>query len=99
MVAAEVEKVDKLGFQLHSYFVTPSNPSTMEEIKSLLRSKQWDGVACGFGVRGTRDYTALFESVVNAFITEVQPHPPRVMFPVGPDDISNAIARVFPETK
>jgi hypothetical protein len=41
-------------------------PTELEKFKQQLRSKMWDAVVIGFGLRGNPDHTSLFEQLVNA---------------------------------
>lgn len=65
--------------------------AAVEEVENQLKDRKWFGFMIGFGVRGTPEFTPLFEAAVNAS-REVSPQT-RLMFPTGPDKIYEAIVR------
>ena len=68
-------------------------PVALQEIKEILRSKHWDGLIIGFGLRGWPKYTEFFEDLVNATI-EITPRS-RLCFNSTPDDLYETIVRNF----
>ena len=51
----------------------------------------------GYGIRGPKEYTVLFESVVNA-AREIAPGA-KLMFSTAPDGVFETIRRAFPEVR
>jgi len=96
---AEVEKARKAGFalELHQMQLEQPQQQILDELARRLQQRTWDGVALGFGIRGDRDATPLFEKAVNMAVAGVRPTP-RLAFPVLPDKIVEAFERVFPES-
>jgi hypothetical protein len=95
MTNSEVERAKEHGYNLTVLAVSPDEAGEMGAIREALRSKQWDGVSIGNGVRGSVKYTAWFEQIVNAVIQEVHPTPV-LSFAVTPDKIVDAFVRTMP---
>jgi hypothetical protein len=97
LINVEIEKAAKAGFDLEIYAIQLGNPekSTLDELEQILQKRKWEGVAFGFGIRGDRDNTPLFEKMVNAALEIVSPTP-KLAFPVLPDMIVEAFERVLP---
>lgn len=44
----------------------PSNPDdSLARLRGRLREKRWEGLLIGFAVRGSKEYTPMFDGVVN----------------------------------
>ncbi|KAF8853571.1 hypothetical protein BDZ45DRAFT_677547 [Acephala macrosclerotiorum] len=65
----------------------------MEDLRAKLRSKNWNGVAIGGGVRFTEDLAAMFENAVNLAIEEVRSL--KMIFNSKPSNIIEGVARVL----
>jgi len=98
LIKAEIEKATKSGFRLELYQIQLEQPEkqTLDEFTQKLQQQKWEGLAFGFGIRGDRDSTPLFERLVNLAMREVRPTP-RLAFPTLPDGIVEAFERVFAE--
>lgn len=95
-VDQELARLREAGFESTLYFADSKDiEATMPAVKSLLRDSTWDGVSVGFGLRGAREYTALFEDIVNSVITETRGHVPKLMFTSSTTDIYDAAIRVL----
>lgn len=96
LVELENEKAAQAGFDLEWYSINleASEAQTLDEVKQVLQKRKWEGVGFGFGIRGDRDRTPLFEKVINMAIEQVHPSP-KIAFPVLPDKIVEAFERVF----
>ncbi|ETN42343.1 uncharacterized protein HMPREF1541_01497 [Cyphellophora europaea CBS 101466] len=75
-------------------------------LKRALQGTKWDGVLIGWCLRGSKEYTPVFERVVGVVVGEVvrrrvegsqggEDGGMRVMFCEGPDDLVNATLRTF----
>ena len=92
---------DNQGFNLD-----PTNvEGTLEALKARLEMKPLDGVIVGWCTRGHKEFTVLFERVVNLVTKEIvrreqQALPEggnglELMFCEGPDDLVNTTLRTF----
>ena len=70
---------------------------TLDMVKQKLCSKPWDLFVIGYGVRGTKSYTPLFEGVANAS-REITPSM-KLAFSTAPDDVYDSIMRIFPKAE
>jgi hypothetical protein len=94
MIEDQKKKARESGFEFTIYYIDPGNPATISEFIEHLRARPWDGVNIGFGIRSNPNFTPLFEQLVNAAVTEVQP-PPKLVFAVRPDLVIENCQRVF----
>ena len=93
---ADLSKAKMNGFDCSLSEVNPDDVSgTLAMVKETLRSKQWDGFVIGYGVRGLKEYTVLFEEIVNA-AREITPGT-KLIFSNAPDGVFEAIRRAFPD--
>ena len=94
-VQADSTKAREHGFDCSFMELNPEDVSTMlDMVKDKLKSEHWHGFVIGFGVRGRKEYTVLFEDVVNA-AREITPAT-KLMFSTAPDGVFEAIQRAFP---
>lgn len=93
MLDAEISKAASSPYNLEIFEVNPNVPSNMEDLRAKLRSKNWDGVAIGGGVRFTENLTATFEDAVNLAIEEVKPL--KMIFNSKPNNILEGVERVL----
>lgn len=95
-VDEEFARLQDSGFEMTLYFAdSKAIEQSMPAIRQHLRSASWDGVSIGFGIRGEIEYTALFEEIVNAVVTESKGPIPKFMFTSSTTDIYNAVVRVM----
>jgi hypothetical protein len=87
---------DNNGFNLDPRDV----PSTLKALRHKLEERSWDGLLLGWCVRGHVEFTLLFEELVT-LCCEVQKSAPqmKIMFPTGPDNLVETVARNFPVGK
>lgn len=84
------------GFDLTIWLVDAVNEppeKVLADFKQKLEEKQYAAVSIGFGVRGNRDITPVFEKMVNLCI-EMQPGV-KMAFANLPDDVVDACQRVL----
>ena len=94
LVAAEVEKAKAGGVDCSVFMPDPRDlAGTLEKLRAELREREWDAVSIGFGLRGLKEHTELFEGLVN-LVVEVRPGA-GFAFPLGPADVWAAIQRRF----
>lgn len=97
MLASSISKARAAGFEVIGEDVNPQDPEdTIKRFVDQLQSRKWVGLNVGYGVRGHKEHTALFEKLLNT-AWEVQPGI-KIMFSNGPDEVITAIQRSFPET-
>lgn len=95
---ADVARAKEIGFDVTVLHVNPLDPTwSAEQFRKLLMNQKFEGISIGFGIRGNREYTALFEELVNT-ARELNPSS-KLGFSVGPDDIYGTIIRLWPELR
>ncbi|KAJ9649843.1 hypothetical protein H2198_010830 [Neophaeococcomyces mojaviensis] len=94
IIMGEIKKIQDAGYDIEVTLVDPDDfADTLKEIKEKLRSRQWDGFNVGFGVRGTPEYTDVFEQVVNA-AREIVPGT-KMSFNSRPDNLYECVVKNF----
>lgn len=96
--ASTASRFSNIGFNLDA------NGNNLEELKSILKQREWRGIILGWCVRGHIEFTELFESVVAVCVdyvvrrkqNSVGTKEPKLIFCRGPDDLVNATLRNFP---
>ena len=89
-----LKKAQDAGYDLEVLQIHLDNiPAALKEVKDKLKSKQWDGFIIGFGIRGTAEYTDVFEKLVNAG-REIVPGA-KLGFNTRPDDLFECVVRNF----
>ncbi|TKA82949.1 hypothetical protein B0A55_01325 [Friedmanniomyces simplex] len=96
LLATSIAKAHDAGFEVIGEDVNPSDPDdTIKRFAAQLESRKWVAVNVGYGVRGNKEHTELFERVLEACRT-VRPEA-KIIFSNGPDEVMAAIKRNFPE--
>jgi hypothetical protein len=91
-----LSKARSHGFDPSPLEVNPNDAAnSLEDLRELLQSKQWDGFIIGYGIRGKKEFTDLFEDLVN-LSREVSPTT-KLGFSVAPDAVFETMRRMFPE--
>ena len=94
LVEADMKKAADYGFDCTMLHLNPENEGdSLNEVREKLGNQKWDGFVFGFGLRGRKEYTALFEAVVNAS-REISPRT-RMLFSTAPDGVFESIQRAF----
>ncbi|CAJ0546547.1 Ff.00g011740.m01.CDS01 [Fusarium sp. VM40] len=96
--ASTASRFSNVGFNLDA------NGNNLEELKSILKERDWSGIILGWCVRGHIEFTELFESVVAVCVDHIVQRKegnigekePKLIFCRGPDDLVNATLRNFP---
>ncbi len=87
-------QADAAGVQMHQVMVAPEE---LPAIEAALKSRPWDGVIIGNGVRSNMDLTHYMERLIVAIRRDA---PQAVlMFNTAPLTCMDAIARWFPHVK
>lgn len=82
------------GYDVSNIDVNPKDAEdSIERLEAELERQKWDLLIIGFGIRGNKDFTELFEKVVNAAIG-VQPTI-RFGFSRAPDEVYETMKRVL----
>ena len=96
MVATAHESVRQAGFDSESIDLNPhEHDESLKRLAERLRDGNYDAVLVGFGIRGNKDMTPLFEGIVQTW-HEVAPRT-KVMFGNTPMDVVATLQRNFPE--
>ncbi|KAK3679591.1 hypothetical protein LTR37_021388 [Vermiconidia calcicola] len=96
LLAISTERANKAGFELVRCDANPQDPDdTMKRFVETLRSREFVGLNIGFGLRGHKENTGLFEKMLNT-AWALSPGI-KVMFSNGPQEVITAIQRQFPE--
>ncbi|SPJ79516.1 uncharacterized protein FTOL_07907 [Fusarium torulosum] len=98
VTASTASRFLNVGFDLNA------NGDNLEELKSVLKGREWSGIILGWCVRGHIEFTELFESVVAVCVDyvvlrkqdNIEAKEPRLIFCLGPDDLVHATLRNFP---
>ncbi|KAF2163539.1 hypothetical protein M409DRAFT_26150 [Zasmidium cellare ATCC 36951] len=70
---------------------------TLEDLRTSLHEREWDGILVGWCLRGKPAHTEMFERVVGVCFEELKVERTKVMFCTGPDDLVHTVQRNFPE--
>ena len=98
LVKADLKRAADEGFDCTPIYLNPADlHGTLHTVRQTLKEQPWDGVSIGFGVRGSVEFTELFEGAVNA-VREIRPEA-KMMFATAPDGIFDAIMRIFSDAK
>jgi hypothetical protein len=90
-----LEKARQNGFDPTDIEVNPDEAAnSLNSLRALLQSKHFDGFIIGFGIRGNKKFTDLFESLVNTS-REVSPTT-RLGFSIAPGAVYETMVRMFP---
>ena len=96
MVADAHEKVRQAGFDSDTIELNPhDHDASITRLAEKLQSWDYDALQVGFGLRGNREVTPLFEAVVQKW-REVAPQKTRIMFGNSPVDVMVTLRRNFP---
>lgn len=89
-----LQKATEAGYYHLTIDVDPNNPKeSLLALENELKSKDYDLFVIGFGIRGNRDFTAVFEEVVNLSVS-VSPKT-RFGFSPAPGAVFETIQRVL----
>ncbi|KAK0268172.1 hypothetical protein LTR91_015388 [Friedmanniomyces endolithicus] len=96
LLALSIAQARDAGFEIIGEDVDPNEPDdTIKRFSTRLESRQWVAVNVGFGIRGNKDHTLMFERILEACRT-IRPEA-KIIFSNGPDEVFTAIKRNFPE--
>ena len=97
LLAISIAQARDAGFEVIGEDVNPGDPDdTIKRFSAQLESRQWVAVNVGYGIRGNKDHTVLFERILEACRT-IRPGA-KIIFSNGPDEVFAAIKRNFPES-
>lgn len=93
-VKASMQKIKDAGFDLTATTVSPGDTDDdLSTLEKLLTEKEWTGIVVGFGIRGTPEFTEMFETAVQ-MCWRLRPGV-KVGFNSRPDDLYEAVVRNF----
>lgn len=103
LAAADEQKarLAKWNIAMDGYMIDPtkSNNEHFSAVGDHLKSKNYDGVLIGYGIRGEEKFTDLFTGLVNLIVEKGKGSdgkPPKLMFALGPDVMVEAVQGVWP---
>ncbi|KAK0289162.1 hypothetical protein LTS00_009380 [Friedmanniomyces endolithicus] len=97
MNPGDPDDTNDAGFEVIGEDMNPGDPDdTIKRFSAQLESRQWVAVNVGYGIRGNKDHTVLFERILEACRT-TRPEA-KIIFSNGPDEVFTAIKRNFPES-
>ncbi|KAK4501208.1 hypothetical protein PRZ48_007015 [Zasmidium cellare] len=90
-VAAQTSTLQSLGFTCHNIDLNPNDAGdSLYRLEEVLMSQlRWDGFVIGYGLRGNKEYTELFEKVVCGSGL-------RFGFSTRPDGLVDTVERILP---
>jgi hypothetical protein len=80
------------GYDFRALYIGPEDG--VAPLVHELKSRHWDGVAIGFGVRGKQELTVWFESLVNT-VVELSPQT-KLLFNSSPSSTLDSARRNLP---
>lgn len=92
MIDAETAKGPAAGLDIHVFEIDPDLSDNMAKLREQFRSKRWDAVTIGGGVRFPKQLTQVFQDAVNMAIEE---GPFKLVFPSMPDEIISRVVRAL----
>lgn len=96
LLASSIEKANQAGFDVVAVDANPQDPEdTLKRFSEALQSREAVGVNIGYGLRGHKEHTELFEKMINT-ACELRPGI-KIMFSNGPGEVITAIKRSFPK--
>ncbi|KAK4890289.1 hypothetical protein LTR27_011050 [Elasticomyces elasticus] len=94
MIMASIRQANEAGFDVDNIAFNPKEPKdSIRRLEDKLRSQHWAGFLIGWGVRGNKEYTPLFETAVNT-ARRMDPQT-MLLFGNAPDDLFNTLQRNF----
>lgn len=91
---ANVEKLKAQGFDVESFSVNPEDPAVVDALRVKVKEGSFDAISVGGGLRMFSDNTLVFEKAMNMLFQEMKSGA-KLCFPRSPDELFDAITRVF----
>lgn len=89
--ATEMARVQAAGYEATTLQLNPDDiTSSLAEVKEILVEKEFKAVVIGYGLRGLKEYTVLFEGVVGCVMEKGV----RLLFTEAPDGVMEALGRL-----
>lgn len=89
--ATEMARVQAAGYETTALQLNPDDiPKSLREVKESLEGKEFKAVVIGYGLRGLKEYTVLFEGVMGC----VMERGVKLLFTEAPDGIMEALGRL-----
>lgn len=92
-IAAEIARVRELGFEVDARLISPGEAGEAE-IEAALRTRRFDCVVIGAGLRDAPEHLLLFERILN-LVHRLAPNVP-IAFNTTPADTAEAVLRWVP---
>ena len=95
VLGAQLEQAKEKGYDLDlkQFEEEDIGTTALKWTEDKLRSKNWDGVIFGYGIRGTPSVTVFLENIVNA-AREITPET-KMGFNTKPQDLYETAIRMF----
>ena len=92
-VKVGLKQAQEAGYDTTMLELNPGDPKgSLESVREALKSKNFDGLLIGYGLRGMKENTLLFEDVVNC-ARELRPGM-KLLFATAPDEILETLKRL-----
>ena len=92
-IQAGLKQAQEAGYDTTMLELNPGDPKgSLESVRQTLKSKNFDGLLIGYGLRGMKENTLLFEDVVNC-ARELRPGT-KLLFATSPDGILETLERL-----
>lgn len=93
-LATSLSHAAAAGYEISNIELDPLNPDgSLARLRERIGERRWDGLLIGFAVRGSKEYTPMFEGAVN-LAREMAPRM-RLLFGVSPGDLMGTLERGF----
>jgi ubiquinone/menaquinone biosynthesis C-methylase UbiE len=90
---AEMEKVHEAGYTTRELQLNPEDVTgSVETLRTSLKETEFDALIIGYGLRGMKELTVLFEGIVNC--TRVTRPEVKLLFTTRPDGVMEALERL-----
>ncbi|KAK4552126.1 hypothetical protein LTR86_010662 [Recurvomyces mirabilis] len=97
LLATSIAKAREAGFEILAEDMNPQDiEDSLRRFERRLMEREWVAVNFGYGVRGVKENTVLFERLLG--VLRLRRPGVRVMFSNGPDEVVEAVRRNFPES-
>ena len=92
-VQAGLKQAQEAGYDTMMLELNPEDPKgSLESVREMLKSKNFDGLLIGYGLRAMKENTVLFEDVVNC-ARELRPEM-KLLFATAPDRMLETLERL-----
>lgn len=95
---AEMDRVHAAGYEPTTLQLNPEDvPGSLEAVREKLGEQEFQAVVIGYGLRGMKEFTVLFEGLVNCVMELARARPEtetEMLFTEKPDGVMEALGRL-----